>query len=336
MKKAYFAGGNTVRGFVSYYENIFDGIERLYVIKGGPGTGKSRFMKEVADAAERKGRDVEYFYCSFDPSSLDGIIIDGTLALVDGTAPHVYEPTFVGVKENLVDLGSFWDEELLRERGEEIKELAANKKMCFVSAYSYLSVIGALDGIVGNIVNKCIDRDMIRSNAARLLSEIKPPQSGKKGVRIVSALGMKGAMKFDTFEKYASKIVMVKQNFGEGYHYIRAIKNEAERLRIPTAVSYSPLFCDRPDALLLGGSVAVVLSNEDGDERFSRFESRLSEGEKNELSELEKQMKINEAKAVKYLKKASKKHFGLESIFVSSMDFEKKEAFCKEFIKRHI
>ena len=147
---------------------------------------------------------------------------------------------------------------------------------------------------------------------------------------------MKGMINFGTFERSAAKTVTLRQNFGEGYHYIRAIKKEAEELGIPTIVSYSPLFCDRPDALLLGGAISVVLSNEEGDERFSKLESKLSDGEKNDISELEKQMKALEKKAVKCLKKASKKHFTLENIFISAMDFEKKEAFCKEFIKRHI
>ena len=192
MKRSYFAGANTTKGFVSYYRQIFGEPERIYVIKGGSGTGKSRLMKEIADEAEKKEREVEYFYCSFDPASLDGIIIDGSLAVIDGTAPHVYEPTIVGIKENLVDLGAFWDEEVLRARGEEIKESLKAKKQCFKYAYSYLSVIGAIDRAKSNMIDKYINRDRIGANAADLLSEIKPPKKGKSGIRIVSALGMKG------------------------------------------------------------------------------------------------------------------------------------------------
>ena len=44
-----FAASNSCEGFKSYYGEIFagPGIERLYVIKGGPGTGKSHFMRTV-------------------------------------------------------------------------------------------------------------------------------------------------------------------------------------------------------------------------------------------------------------------------------------------------
>lgn len=336
MKRSYFAGANTTKGFVSYYRQIFGEIERIYVIKGGSGTGKSRLMKEVAEAAEEKGREVEYFYCSFDPSSLDGIIIDGSLAVIDGTAPHVYEPTLIGIKENLVDLGMFWNEELLHAKEDEIKELLNNKRQCFVSAYSYLSAVGAIDAIQKNITDKYITRDKIKAKAAKLLSELKPPKEGKSCIRLTSALGMKGRVRFDTFENVADRTVTVRDSFGMGHIYLEALKQESERFGIPVTVSCDPLFENRPDALLVGETVAVNLSSQDGDEILEDFEASLPENEKNELAELEKQSESLEAKAIEYLKKASEIHFDIENIFVSAMDFEKKEAFTKDFIKKYI
>ena len=58
-----FAAANSGRGFVSFYENIFNApnIVRRYLIKGGPGTGKSSFMRRVAAFAEDNGYPVEYY-----------------------------------------------------------------------------------------------------------------------------------------------------------------------------------------------------------------------------------------------------------------------------------
>ena len=73
----YFAAANTRGGFVSFFDKIFseDECGRTYILKGGPGVGKSTFMKKLAKLSEDKGYTCEYFYCSSDPSSLDGIII---------------------------------------------------------------------------------------------------------------------------------------------------------------------------------------------------------------------------------------------------------------------
>ena len=68
MKQTCFLGGNSCRGFVSLYDG-FPPEEGafLHIIKGGPGTGKSSFMRAVGAAAEERGLDVHDVLCSGDP-----------------------------------------------------------------------------------------------------------------------------------------------------------------------------------------------------------------------------------------------------------------------------
>ena len=67
-KNAYFAASNSTKGFVSYYEEIFQNarIGHVWAIKGGPGTGKSRFLrvKEVLVSHNFFGF-YNIFYCIF-------------------------------------------------------------------------------------------------------------------------------------------------------------------------------------------------------------------------------------------------------------------------------
>ena len=87
----YFLGANAKHGFSSLYDNFVDleGGDFLWVIKGGPGCGKSSFMKRIGQAAEEHGEAVEYIHCSGDPDSLDGVYLPKKrTAYVDGTAPH--------------------------------------------------------------------------------------------------------------------------------------------------------------------------------------------------------------------------------------------------------
>ena len=95
MNLSYFLGANSYRGFYSLYNDFVYSpmIDRLFIIKGGAGCGKSSFMKTVASAANEAGLDVERIICSGDPDSLDGIFIPGLrIAYVDGTAPHAAVP----------------------------------------------------------------------------------------------------------------------------------------------------------------------------------------------------------------------------------------------------
>ena len=83
--KGYFACANSSRGFCNYFDSNLQGLERLYILKGGPGTGKSTLMKEIGADFYDLGYDIEFIYCSSDPSSLDGVLIPALkVGIVDG------------------------------------------------------------------------------------------------------------------------------------------------------------------------------------------------------------------------------------------------------------
>ena len=121
----YFLGGNTVRGFVSFYSGFCRGPEDfLWVIKGGPGCGKSSFMKTIGRAAEEKGLDVEYVLCSGDPESVDGVYFPALhTGYADGTAPHVLEAVTPGAAGLYLDLSRFYDRLALQPERRTIEQL---------------------------------------------------------------------------------------------------------------------------------------------------------------------------------------------------------------------
>ena len=86
---SFFLGANAPTGFYSLYDQLIDPAQArdIYILKGGPGCGKSSLMRKVGKAMEERGLQVEYIVCSGDPDSLDAILIpERKTALVDGTA----------------------------------------------------------------------------------------------------------------------------------------------------------------------------------------------------------------------------------------------------------
>jgi Cdc6-like AAA superfamily ATPase len=114
-----FPGGNTPQGFFSYYNHILPDADRIFILKGGPGTGKSTFMRRMAEALRSVGYDCEHHHCSSDNSSLDGIVIPALkIAFIDGTAPHIVDPKNPGCVDEIIHLGDYWNE----------KKMIVNKK----------------------------------------------------------------------------------------------------------------------------------------------------------------------------------------------------------------
>ena len=79
--------------------------ERKIILKGGPGVGKSSFIKKMGEAFSSHGLDMEYHWCSSDNQSLDGIVIGQKICILDGTAPHVVDPLCPGAVDEILNLG---------------------------------------------------------------------------------------------------------------------------------------------------------------------------------------------------------------------------------------
>lgn len=87
-------GTKTPDGTTDYVKALIEPLQHRYFIKGRAGTGKSHFMKQIVEQCITYHLDVELYRCSFDPDSIDMIIIrDLQLCMFDSTPPHEFHPT---------------------------------------------------------------------------------------------------------------------------------------------------------------------------------------------------------------------------------------------------
>ena len=142
MANFYFSGANTGCGFVSRFAGIvppWEDFHYTYILKGGPGVGKSTLMRTVAEAAVEKGYAVEEFRCASDPDSLDAVRIPALgVVLLDGTAPHGTDPVIPGIESEIFDLGRFKNQAEFRTHRAEIERLQAESKAHYAAAYAML------------------------------------------------------------------------------------------------------------------------------------------------------------------------------------------------------
>ena len=113
ITRHYFPGNNTPEGFFSYYQYILGQREakKIICIKGGPGTGKSTFLKRVGEKLSGSGQNVDFLHCSADEHSLDGILlVDKKIAFIDGTSPHIIDPITPGAVDSIINFGEFWND----------------------------------------------------------------------------------------------------------------------------------------------------------------------------------------------------------------------------------
>ena len=319
MTQRYFLGANSGRGFASLYEHFPPEPEVfLHIIKSGPGTGKSGFMKAIARAAQERGLDVHCVLCSGDPDSLDGVYIPALgQAWMDGTAPHVREPAFFGVDSDYVNLGRFFSGGLSAEEGRRVRELSAAYKDAYREAYRALSSTAAL-------VPPLFPADEALAAPLRELVESRLPEGlGAPAPRFLHALSCQGELWLTgEIEKLCKLIVRVDPAL-----LPEAVKRAEER-RAGGIVCRSPLQPDRTEALLLPEAGLALVDAAWPVDVGQDLSPSAPPTPREAAAEKTRRRLLSEA--VELLRQAKLLHDELEAVYMRHMDFAALTAFTEE------
>ncbi|HEY8393516.1 MAG TPA: AAA family ATPase [Thermaerobacter sp.] len=267
-----FAGGNTGYGFRSHFEAIpWPAPRRVFVLKGGPGTGKSAVIRMVAEALIRDGVHVELFHCPSDPASLDGVNAPELgLAVLDGTPPHAVEPPLPGLVGRLLCLEATAGRDLLAARQEDIDELGRLVRQRFTLAHRYLGLaLGALRLYEDFYEHAgALDRAALDQTAADVehavfegYRAVRPGRRGRVRRLFASAVTPEGPRHFlDTLLDRLQRRVLIRGNPGTGCAELVARVAEAAVRRGLDIEAYTcGLNPDRLDHVIIPElSVAVV------------------------------------------------------------------------------
>lgn len=222
--KHVFPGGNTSQGFFSYYNYILDQEDatRIFVIKGGPGVGKSTFMKKIAMEMVERGYDVEFMHCSSDNNSLDGVVIPAIkVALLDGTAPHVVDPKTPGAVDEIIHLGDFWKESGMRENKEGIMRDNKEVGRLFARAYRYIKAAASIYEDTAVINSWAMNPAKANAAAAGIIDEIFKNEriaekEGKQRHLFASAITPEGLKNYLPTILTTDRVYVVKGGPGAG------------------------------------------------------------------------------------------------------------------------
>ena len=326
----WFVGMNTSEGFKGIHDDIINekDLIRFYIIKGAAGTGKSTLMNYIAKAAENKGYEAERYMCSSDPSSVDAVIIDGRIAVADGTSPHIEEMKYPGAASELIDVTNFWDKEKLISERERIIELSDAKKEHFKYAYMSLKAVSLLARERYDAVSCAIDNEKMDAAADRFIKSLgKPNGSGERSTKIVRAISMAGNVRLSSFEKKAVSYTAVKDVFGSAYVLMDKLSDKLTKAGWDTVISPDPAVPDKICDIYIP-SAAHLISIEESDSpnhtiNMNRF--IIQEKLAPKKGGIRLSVKCSDSlisDVSKELATAGEKHFKLEQIYSSAMNFD--------------
>ena len=266
LTRRFFAASNSCLGFRNYYGDLFTDTrtDRLYIIKGGPGTGKSHFMKVVARHARNRGYAVTEYACSSDPASLDGLMLtrDGspTLGFLDGTAPHVFEPAFPGCDGDYLPLPPFLDREGLAAQAPTLYALKAASASHYAQAYRLLKAAALLREDRRERAAALLTRQPEGRTTALLREIPRAPGPGIVRRRFLEGVTPKGCLcLWDTVKTDCRRVIALRDSYGLAASLLEGLLEGALERGQEVYACYDPVEPQRLRHLLLPGcSLAFV------------------------------------------------------------------------------
>jgi hypothetical protein len=333
----FFAGANTYEGFRGEYENLLseDSFEKIYIIKGGSGTGKSTLIKKCKSRAAEAGCRVTTLLCSSDPKSLDGVIMkkgEKQIAIIDGTPPHTREPVYPGACGEIVNTGDFWDSSVLEKRKAEIAGYTKEKGKAYKTAYNYLSAAGNVFRLSQRLASHYIEKEKMESAVERICHALgKGTGSGRVFYRRTCAVSMRGAVRLTSLEGAKTVFGVLDRSYISPI-FFACLKEKLTASGLDIFVSESPIggiseiYVPRHD-------VAFVPYREEGE--YTKVINMRRFADSQGLGEV-KQKRIFASKcmscvidgALESLSLAREHHFALEEIYKDAMDFEGLDSLC--------
>lgn len=352
----FYPGGNTSKGFYSFYDFIIDpDATRIFVIKGGPGVGKSTFMKQIGKAMVEKGFDIEYHQCSSDNNSIDGLVIPAlNIALIDGTAPHIVDPKNPGAVDEIIHLGDFWDEKGMRANKEEILHSNARVGRNFRIAYSNLKEAKVIHDEWESYITESMDfgpvNKITRYVAQEVFGDVEPNFNKVAKTRHLfgSAITPQGPVNnLDSILLDVDTVYVLKGEPGTGKStFMGKMLARAEEMGIDSEAYHCPLDPNKLDFLVIpqlrvafinGTEPLIVdLSNfKTAEVDFDQFlDPDVVEVYEKEIASCKERFWKAYNRAVFYISEAKRIHDEMEEYYIPNMDFAAINAKREEILKR--
>lgn len=345
---AYFAAANSSDGFYSRFPALFDPYsgrwQKIYIIKGGPGTGKSSFMKRAAEVAEQKGYLVERYYCSADPQSLDGIRIPARgIAMLDGTAPHTVDAVYPGAVEEIINLGMFFDARVLREKSEEIRALCTEHAGLHAKARRYLHAAGTVRENQQSLLSDAFLAEKTAGAAARIVKKIPQEREPVSDMQFVTAISVRGIVHLQTAETLGGCVYVT--GGGRAAHFFSALIAAAETRGVSYVRYASPLCPAETEGVYFPGIDTVYMTDRygyaaDGARTVTQTLNTARFYDKERLSRIRSRIRFARTceellldGACESLRAAGQVHDTLEAHYIAAMDFDAMHAFTERFLR---
>ena len=336
----FFAAANSYNGFISYFGKVFnpERFDKIFILKGGPGTGKSSLMKRILRTGVAEGFYSEAIYCSSDVNSLDGVILSSEkrqIAVLDGTAPHATDPQIPGAVEEIINLGIGWDAKLLCEQRDRIVMLNKAKLKAYTKAYENLYISSVFHKKYEAEIESEFDFVAAERKVEEMISNLQLRGEGIILPRLISSFSKDGFTRLETLEKNSEQIIKLGGNGYSEYIFINLLVKRLNQIGANYFYFPTPYNTNSNEALYIPDCKLAVIVSDNANCDINTENLCCTKSQNSEDLERYKRLKKSFIEySCEELKCAARRHFELEDIYIEAMDFSVIEELAESVEKR--
>ncbi len=346
-----FPGGNTSKGFYSFYRYILtqEDSRRIICLKGGPGTGKSSFMKKIGAHFGSLGYSIEYHHCSSDNESLDGVVIkELNVAVLDGTSPHIVDPINPGAVDEILNLGTALNTDMLYKNKLQILKLNKEISRNFKRAYRFLGSAKFIHDDWSSLNSHALNSYSLFSILSELKSKISAiplKRLGKQRHMFGTAFTPNGIISYNkNLSSDLENLYILKGGPGLGKTFLlKSLGEFMESNGYFVEYLHDPFIPERLENIIIPQlSCGVFTTNEISNLNYDGIEYNMEDYcDKSKLSNHKPDIDLNKSlftllvnRGLSYIIKAHSLHDSLESYYISAMNFDAVNTLYEETIKK--
>ena len=331
-----FPGAMGPNGFISCFDHLIDEavLKRKLILKGGPGVGKSTFMRRVHAALCANGEASTLYFCSGDPDSLDGVAVPHAgLLILDGTAPHIVDPEIPGARDSIINLGEGLDEPAMRPRLPHIRACMSDHAACSRRARACLAAAAALAQENAAMLQAAMDEERLFQMTRALIQAVlanDAPKTAAPRVRpiITDAVTPKGKISLIAENAQPRVIRLLFHGGMDGTPVLRQVSAAARAAGYSVEEHLCPTVPGRLLHVTIPALATLVTTSEQlSAEQTFDFAACIPQGallrHECALEQGRAGIQLHLHRACAALAQAKQLHDELESFYVPNMDFAK-------------
>lgn len=343
----YFAQGNTARGAHFLYASAFNGLNKIFVLTGPQGTGKSTVMQSLADNLLDRGLHVQCFHSPLRPDELDGIILtEWKVGIVDGRACEGIPESGAGEIVS-IPFGEAVDHSLiLPEHNITIAELRGKLESAYSKTYeTFAEALRIHDEWEKYYINN-MDFSKADGIAEELIQELYADQESDTPTAsrhlFFGAATPRGALDFiQSLTAQLERRIFIKGRAGSGKStLLKRLASAAEQRGIEVQVFHCGFDPNSLDMLIfpkLGTAIFdstaphEYFPDRDGDEILDMYERAIAPGTDEAhaaaIAEIKARYSAKMKEATSYLAEAEAIDAQIKAYYVAATDFSIVEKF---------